>query len=216
MPLSAPQGEPTGRAEWLRRITSPIQTAYLDAEGASGQAYDYQALQTVRVGIDEVQSLPATSQAMLTFGGVVIGNVLAPETYHLEMQYAARRGDEGEWSLGQDVSFVRGLGARKSRAIRGAQQEWDFSGEYRLLSDDAGSAEARERAFRELAEHGGTLCIRDGRGNREYVALANGRIRQRAMRNVDLALAFRNVDWTPGETGVEDLIDILADYLGSV
>lgn len=214
VPLSAPQGDPVGSPVWLRRITSPIQLAYLDAEAVSSQAYEWQLLQTVRVGADEVQSLAATSQALLDFGGVVIGSVLQPETYHLEMRYASSRGDEGEWTLGQDVSFVRGLGAQKSRAIRGAQREWDFSGEYRLLSDDAGSAEARERAFRAIAEHGGTLCIRDGRGNREYVALSNARIRQRAMKNVDLALAFRNVDWQSGETGVQALIDVLSGLLG--
>lgn len=188
----------TGPREWLRRIKSPLQTVFIDAEGVSGQDYRYELRQAIQVGQDELVSSVLTAQARADFRGIIIHNVFEPEEYRINLQYAASAGDEGDWQFEQDVAYVLPTGAKQSRAVRGTRNQWNPSGSFRLITDQTATARQRRDQFKKLVEHGGTLCFRDGHSNLAYVSLRSARMRNR-FGYYEVDLSFENVAYKPGE-----------------
>lgn len=188
-------GSAASPRELLRTITNPLQTSYLDAEGASRRAYLYEIEQVIEEGYDTLTSTPASAQVMLTFSGIVLASVFEPETYHVDLRFSSDRGNEGEWQFGQDVTFVRPAGSSKSRAIRGPRNEWSPSGKYKIVGDEGATAEQRIAAARDLIEHGGTLCYRDGHGEVRYVAVGGSPKVVNRRLHYELELQMQEVDF---------------------
>lgn len=199
VPLDSPGGTAVGDRVLLRRITNPLQTAFVDAFPASNEAYAYQVEQSITVGIDVLTSDPAEAQAVVAFNGIVLGSVWEPETYHVELRYAADVDDEGTWEYAQDITYVLPTGAQQSTAIRGSRMEWNPSGTYKLFGDEFATREQRIAALKDLIRRGGTMCIRDGHGERRYVSLVSARIKRHRLWD-EAELKFQEVAFSPADT----------------
>lgn len=200
-PLGPDGVTPVGTALWLRHLTNPLQTAFLDGEPVSGILYQYSITQTIRDDLDDLTSDPAIQQAGVAFDGVILSNVLDPETYHVDLRYGAGS-DEGKLSFAQDLVVEQPFGATLGRATRGAYQAWHPSGDFALITDNGATAQARFNALQALANVGGTICYRDGRGTIAYVVLTNADITYQRIMRYDVSLSFAQIQWVGGETGV--------------
>lgn len=193
MPLSGPGGSVIGDRVVIATITDRTQTVWIDAEGKSGQWYRYDVIQVVAVGSDTTTSNPVTANAGVTFDGVILGAVIDPEGFHVDLRYGARRGDEGDWDFAPDADYFRALGGAKAQVIPGDETAWNPSGNYRLHGDTYATSDQRFRALRDLAERKGTICYRDGRGEVRYVFLDRVRKQNTAMLQSEVSLQFREV-----------------------
>lgn len=196
----SPLGADAGQAIRLARIPNPMQTVFLDATGASGQTYLYAIAQEISVGVDVLSSDRVGVEAGVKFEGVMLNSIFHPESYHTQLLYPAKKGDEGTLTYQQDKVFVIPTGAKKATVVRGAQSQWNPSGDYRLVSDHSAPYERREAELKALAEEAGHLCWRSGRGEVLFVSLASLRVGMRR-RSSEVNLQFEEVEF---ELGAEE------------
>lgn len=193
---------PDGSLLWLRHITNPLQTSFLDAEPVSGALYLYSITQTIAEGLDLMTSPAASDQAQVTISGIVLSDVLNPETYRAHLLSATTPSAPlTQHPLTQNARKLVGLAATKGRTIRSALLSWAPNGKYAIYDTNIASAAQYRDDLTALVAQGHTLCWRDDRGRLYYVSVDNFTVTDRRGGNgyYEIELHTSEEDWRPGE-----------------
>ena len=155
----------------LRTITNPVQTVFLDGNPISGQAYEYEIVQVIRVGLDDLVSASVYATISIDIPHLVLSSALLPESYGVELSAKVGRAGYLESVLQQDKKKVVPINAQKPRSIRTNLFAWTDAGSFELLSDEKTSAGEKVHRVEAMAQSGGTLNLRDFEGLQRFVTI---------------------------------------------
>lgn len=155
----------------LRRITEIGQTTWIDPFPASGVIYEYTLYQTIRIGLDDVQSIAATANGSVDIHNVVLKSVLEPESYGIELRY--KSGSAGFMASRRniDAKKIRPVAGKLGRTVRSQYRAWEDTGAFEIVSDRFGSATDRIAKFEALDENADTICLQTFDGLRRFVTI---------------------------------------------
>lgn len=192
--------EELGQRKWLQRLPNPAQTTFVDANVQSGVAYQYELVQTVKVGSDELSSVAATANASVQIPHVVLSSALNPETYGVELRFKAGKGAymNSELTLGKQKVFP--INAKRGRTISSNIFAWSDTLAFDLISTPLMTADERFRRLSELLEFGGTLCLRTFTGTKRYVSLDGGGVNHYTQNRYSVSLKLSEEQFTEGLT----------------
>lgn len=184
----------------IRRITNPVQAAFVDGNVPSGIAFLYEFYQTVRLSTgDELVSAAASATVSVDIDHITLTSALEPETYGVELRHKAGKGAFLNSKLNQDKQKVVPVGGQKARSIVAPFFSWEDSGTFEIISDRFVTADERMRKFNALIERGGTMCLRDFTGLRRFVSLDEVSVLRFSVSHYQISLRFNEEAFIEGE-----------------
>lgn len=183
----------------LITIPNPVQTAFLDGNLPSGTAFEYEIIQTIRTGLDDLVSASVSATVSIDIPHVVISSALFPESYGVELRAKAGGGNYLESNLKQGVRKVVPVNAQKPRSIRSSLFSWDDSGTFELISDSKTSASEKVRRIEELAGQLGTINLRDFEGLQRFSTIEKLEFRRFSSSRYQVSIGFGEEYFVEGE-----------------
>lgn len=196
--LSGPYEPGEEQIVWLRRITSPLQTSFVDYHARSGVSWEYIVTQSIQQDLDVTSSVDATAQAQINLGDVVLVSAFSPTVYRSVLRYLAASGEGMSYDLKQDQRQAIPVGARAGRTVRGAYQAWEMSGRFSMVTDNQMTADQRIKELRDAVVNGKTFSLRDHKNRKRWVTIVGYREQERG-HYYEVDLQFREEDFEEGE-----------------
>lgn len=183
---------------FLRRISSPVQTWFVDDFPRSGVEYEWLVYQTIEIGLDTLSSTAGVAQASVTLENIILSSVTNPSALRVDLSYLGSNIPGASHPLQIDQRQVIPISARKGRTIRSRLQQWTPSGTFNIVSDRHATAEERIALLRACVLQGKTYCYRDDRGRKIFVTFVAYQENDRRGR-YEVELGFREEAYTEGE-----------------
>jgi hypothetical protein len=143
------------------RFTSVTQTRHEDHTARAGVEYEYRLKQFVDAGADRIGSVESVAVATIAFDVTIIHDVRDPSGSRIVL--AARK--DRTITLIHDSAVLMPWNQRAPLHLHGEVSYVEIDAEYTILAASAADANAIVRRARLMAQSGGPLHYRDGRGN---------------------------------------------------
>lgn len=211
-------GQPIPYAEIRENIvTSPDDIDWLDFEVKSGQWYRHIVTQVVRMGIDIVESEPASIDIMAEWHGTLLHSNADPLNSSVWLNYGPTGGGWGERLQEMSTrSDVWSSHRSAPHAYLDDRRELSINGEYTLLANDSLTAQQQldnlyrvndwQKRMKSPNGRPNGICYRSGRGGSRgllFVTMDMELLRERTSRQTEsVAMVFREYHRQYVEGGV--------------
>lgn len=182
---------------WLRRITSPLQTTFVDYHARSGVAWEYIATQSIIQDADVIQSEDVTVQSQIELDDVLLVSALDPTVYRMNLRYTPGGGGMSH-ELKREQRQAVPVGSRVGRTVRSAYRAWEDGGTFMVVTDSQKTADERIKEIRDAVEFGRTFSFRDHKNRRRWVTIASYREMDRG-KYYEIDLQLREEEFVEGE-----------------
>jgi hypothetical protein len=181
-PISGPGGAAIGETRRLLTNTNPAEPWLEDHTVESGQWYRYDVTQGTYSGVDVIESLAMSGEAMAQWHGLVLNLPYQPGLYNIHLRFGLP--DESyqhTTTIRQARNTITGPASRRRVAAFGRRQDKDANAAFSLIHDrmtGLSGAETRDRLQSLIDCANGAdspdgkahiVCWREGRGGRHGV-----------------------------------------------
>ncbi len=150
--------------ELVRKITSKSATAAVDRQPRSGVSYIYGVTQAIEVDGDLVESAMAMGEVSINFDSMILQLVSDPSVA-VEFPYYSDRTQSPQRRQSRYEPWGREFPVFEQGIFRA--ERWEV--EVPLINDDYQSADDRRQQLIDLWQKSGTMLMRTGVGDRQYV-----------------------------------------------
>jgi hypothetical protein len=158
---------PDGRRVRIVTLKSSAQRAWIDPHPVSGVEYDYELTQSVRQGVDLVESEPRKKSAKVNLSYAVLNSIDIP-SYRVPIKFWRSRQIDHRGQ--EDIRLP--WGSTKPVVVTGMGDYVELSIEAQFIDDTTGSAMDHVAALKNLLALRRIVCYRDPLGRRLFGLLS--------------------------------------------
>lgn len=190
------------RTVWFPRIRSATQVQYDDYTAKPNTEYLYTLYQYIEPGVDLIRSLPATAIITIRFDATIIHSVRDTSKRVVLPARQVR-----EITPVSDIVLLKPWNQRGGVHLHGETSYREVECEYTIIAETMYDANNTINVVMAMAEEGGPLHYRDGRGNSIFGEFSEKPklIDPQGGRPLKLRVKFRELEYDESITSIEEV-----------